>query len=73
MDCSALLLVTALAVCSYRQTSHWRDSVTLWRHVVENTSANSGAENSLGKALLDRREVTPAIRLPMAAKATEDA
>jgi tetratricopeptide (TPR) repeat protein len=57
---SALLLVVTLALCTYRETSHWRDSETLWSHAIENTSANWIAQNSLGRALLEKGELAQA-------------
>ncbi len=57
---SALLLVATLGVCAYRETSHWQDSETLWSHAIENTSANWVAQNSLGRALLEKGEVEQA-------------
>ncbi len=57
---SALFLVTTLGVSSYRETSHWRDSETLWSHAIENTSANSVAQNGLGRVLLENGELAGA-------------
>ena len=57
---SALLLLSTLGVCAYRETSHWRNSETLWRHALANTSANSAAHNSLGRALLEKGELEEA-------------
>ncbi len=56
-----LFLVTTLGVCAYRETAHWQDSVALWSHAIENTSANAVAENSLGRALLEKGELSQAV------------
>lgn len=59
----ALLLVTTLGVSAYWETSHWQSSETLWRHAIANTSANSVAQNSLGRALLEKGELAEAASL----------
>jgi tetratricopeptide (TPR) repeat protein len=56
----ALLLVTTLGVCAYRETSHWQNSETLWSHAIANTSANSVAQNSLGTVLLEKGDLAGA-------------
>lgn len=50
--CGALLGV--LAGVSYRQASHWNDSVTLWEHALRATERNYVAHNNLGMAYFDR-------------------
>ncbi|HSY17954.1 MAG TPA: tetratricopeptide repeat protein [Candidatus Acidoferrales bacterium] len=45
------VMVALLAVGSWRQTSFWRDSETLWRHTLDCNPENSFAHNSLGAAL----------------------
>jgi tetratricopeptide (TPR) repeat protein len=47
----ALLIVTGLEARSYFQTSSWRNSETLWRQTLANTSNNYVAYNNLGRAL----------------------
>lgn len=48
---AGLTLVAALAVAAFRQTAHWRDSVTVWSHAVAGSPENAFAQNNLGSAL----------------------
>ena len=48
MACTALLV---LAVMAYRQTSHWKDSETLYSHTLSVTTRNYVMENNLGAVL----------------------
>jgi protein O-mannosyl-transferase len=50
----ALLIVTGLTVDSYFQTSSWRDSETLWRQALANTSNNYIAHNNLGNVVMKK-------------------
>jgi protein O-mannosyl-transferase len=45
---------------AWSQTSHWRDSETLFRHALAVTSDNAIAEHNLGNALLDMPSRLPA-------------
>ena len=40
--------VAVLAVCTWSQAGHWRDSVTLWTHTLEVTRENTVAHYNLG-------------------------
>lgn len=55
----ALLIVWILA---YKQIQYWQDSVTVWSHTLEVTSANSLAEKRLAFALSDRGDTEGAQR-----------
>jgi len=57
----ALLLITGLTAQSYSQTSHWRNSETLWRQTLANTSNNYIAHNDLGKALMQEERLDEAV------------
>jgi protein O-mannosyl-transferase len=46
MTCLAIL--AGLSVITHQQIGYWRDSITLWRHTLELTPHNSGAELGLG-------------------------
>ena len=48
---ASVLLVAALMACSWRQTSFWSDSETLWTRALDCTSGNALAHNNLGTAL----------------------
>jgi tetratricopeptide (TPR) repeat protein len=57
----AALLLAVLMVCAWRQTSFWRDNLTLWNRTLACTSRNKLAHNSLGNAFLDLHQVGKAI------------
>ena len=46
------LVITALSVDSFVQTSYWRNSESLWTHTLACTSDNDLAHNNLGNDLL---------------------
>ena len=52
---TAAVIVLGLAALTWQQVSHWRDSVTLWRHAVD-THGNYRARANLGQALTLKRE-----------------
>ena len=45
------VILTALAFAAHRQTSHWRDSETLWNHTLASDPDNVLAHQNLGGAL----------------------
>jgi tetratricopeptide (TPR) repeat protein len=51
---TSTLVLVVLMGCAWRQTSFWRDSVTLWTHTLACTAPNSLAHENLGCALADR-------------------
>jgi len=57
----ALAILCALLVASWRQTTYWRDSETLWTHALECTENNWIAHGNLGLALYDTGRVDQAI------------
>jgi len=46
----SLAMVVVLAVCTWRQTGYWRDSVTFWKHTLAVTTGNYTAHFNLGRA-----------------------
>lgn len=58
---SALVIVTGLIAQSYFQTSYWRNSETLWRQALANTSSYYIAHNNLGKALMQKGQLDEAV------------
>ncbi len=48
---AAPVVLTTLAVLSWRQISYWRDGVTLWTHTLEVTQDNFIAHDNLGVEL----------------------
>ena len=57
----ALIVIAAFTVVSYAQTSHWRNSETLWHQTIAHTRKNPVAENNLGMALLNRQRADEAL------------
>ncbi len=65
MPLAALVSAAALVVLSvvtYRQTSNWRDSLTLWSHTVALTPNSAIARSSLGEAYLEKKAWSDARR-----------
>jgi tetratricopeptide (TPR) repeat protein len=48
---SALVALTVLGICTYRQTSYWKNNSTLFSHALEITQNNYVAYSGLGDAL----------------------
>jgi len=48
---SAIMVVLALIICTWRQVQHWKDSITLFRHTLNVTTDNHLAHNNLGVPL----------------------
>ncbi len=58
---TATLVLVAVMVCAWRQTSFWHDSQTLWSHALECTSRNAVAHNNLGCAFASRGQFDAAM------------
>jgi tetratricopeptide (TPR) repeat protein len=58
---SMTAILIALAICSWIQTTHWRDSKSLWTHTLKYTSNNWTAHNNLGTILFRQGDVRGAI------------
>jgi protein O-mannosyl-transferase len=54
-------ILCVLSLIAMRQTTYWRDSVTLWRHAIECTRDNFLAHNNLGNALLQQGHAQEAV------------
>src|SRR5437870_3858045 len=48
---TAALIIMALITRSYLETSHWRDTETLWKHAIASTSNNYIAHTNLAQTL----------------------
>ena len=57
----AFIIIAALAICSYRQASYWKNSQTLFSHALEVTKNNYVAYYSLGEDLRKHAESALAI------------
>jgi tetratricopeptide (TPR) repeat protein len=55
------VILSALIFCARAQTSHWRNSESLWTHTLACTSGNYTAHNNLGDALFQKGRVDEAI------------
>jgi Flp pilus assembly protein TadD len=51
LPAASLVVLLACAIAARTQVEAWRDTVTLWQHAIEVTTANPLAHNSLGAAL----------------------
>jgi protein O-mannosyl-transferase len=58
---AAAFVVAALMVCTWHQTSFWRDRVTLWTRAAACTTRNRVAHNNLGIVLAGKGRVDEAI------------
>jgi tetratricopeptide (TPR) repeat protein len=57
----ALSVIVALMVCTWKQTSYWRNSETLWTHTLACTPENYFAHGDLGVALTEQGRLDEAI------------
>jgi tetratricopeptide (TPR) repeat protein len=49
---AAGVIVIALLIAAWRQTSYWHDDIALWTHTLGSTTDNAAAHNQLGNALV---------------------
>lgn len=56
----AAVLLGVLVPAGYRQTSHWRDDMTLWTYVLGSSRDNYLAHNNLGMAFLVQQRMEDA-------------
>jgi tetratricopeptide (TPR) repeat protein len=61
LGCAAVLVIASLMVISWRQTSYWRDSTTLWTHAVQCNPRNYLAHVNLGNVAVQRGRIDEAI------------
>ena len=54
---SAVIVLGTLSILSWKQTTHWRDSETLWRYALTITPQNDVAEVGLGGILFERGQI----------------
>jgi tetratricopeptide (TPR) repeat protein len=60
LEISSLAVLLALAVCTYRQVGHWRDSFTLFRHAIAVTEKNQRAHFNLAHAFAEAGQIDKA-------------
>ena len=61
LSVAALVMIAALVLRTQAQASFWRDSETLWTHVLMENPNNQVAHNNLGLVLADKGEIQTAI------------
>ncbi|MBV9619030.1 MAG: hypothetical protein JO201_07435 [Verrucomicrobia bacterium] len=54
----ASVIITALMVCAWKQTTYWRDSISVWERALAVTSNNQTANQNLAVALWDRGKIS---------------
>ena len=55
-------VIGVLMVCSWVQTSYWKDNISLFRHTVSVTEDNFQAENDLGVSLKEQGKLDEAVK-----------
>ena len=54
----ASCIIVASMVCSWKQTTYWRDSISVWERALAVTSNNQTAHQNLAAALWTRGQIT---------------
>jgi tetratricopeptide (TPR) repeat protein len=57
---TAICVVAAFAICAWKQTTYWRDNVSLWKRTIAVTSNNQIAHQNLAAALWARGDTAEA-------------
>ncbi len=61
LGAGAAIVLAALMLCAWKQTSYWRNDESLWGHTLACTSGNYFAHNNLGTALLEKDQIDEAV------------
>jgi tetratricopeptide (TPR) repeat protein len=61
LSLSAIVIISALSICTWIQTSYWGTSQTLFEHALKITTGNYVAYNCLGSALIEQDKFDEAI------------
>ncbi len=61
LGAGSALILGALIFAARLQTSHWRDSESLWTHAIVSTLGNDMAHYNLGNALLQKGRISEAV------------
>jgi tetratricopeptide (TPR) repeat protein len=59
---AAIIAIATLSILSWKQTRHWRDTETLWRHTLAVTPESDVAHAGLGGILFVRGQIEEAIQ-----------
>lgn len=60
LNSTAMCVVVAFAICAWKQTTYWRDNISLWKHALKVTSNNQIAHQNLAAALWARGDIAEA-------------
>ena len=58
---TAVVLLAACAIMTYRQVGYWQNTITLFEHTLDVTKDNWKAHNNLGLALADQGKLDEAV------------
>jgi hypothetical protein len=58
---SSFMVLSALAICTYRQTRYWKDTIAIHQHALRVTKDNFLVHNSIALQLLKRGQTEQAI------------
>src|SRR5207302_6134790 len=61
LSAASALVVGTLSILSWKQTAHWRDTETLWRHTLAVTPDSDVAHAGLGGSLFVRGQIDESI------------
>jgi tetratricopeptide (TPR) repeat protein len=61
LSAAAMIVLGTLSILSWKQTTHWRDTETLWRHTLAVTPDSDVAHAGLGGILFVRGQIEEAI------------
>jgi Flp pilus assembly protein TadD len=61
LTATAVIILLACTIVTYRQLPHWQDSIALFRHALSVTKDNDTAHNNLGTALRKQGNIEEAI------------
>lgn len=62
LSIGAAVVIAALTACSFRQTTYWRDSISVWTHALAVAGDSQMAHTNLGAALWLRGQKDEATR-----------
>jgi len=61
LSAAAMIILGTLSILSWKQTTHWRDTETLWRHTLAVTPDSDVAHAGLGGILFVRGQIEESI------------
>jgi protein O-mannosyl-transferase len=58
---SAIMVISAMSICTYFQLRHWRNSLTLFRHALDVTENNYIAHLKMAESLYEQQRLDEAV------------